>query len=115
MPTKTLRSFITGPIEINGTLEAFDGNVWHKLSGFSLVEENDVNMPEIDKVIFNPPATIVFFDDGSKTVVRCSPNDVFDREKGIALCVMKRAYGNTGRFNDIMRDNMTDLLVGVNK
>ena len=100
------------PTEFTGTLTITDVNkVFHKL----VLGEADANMPEIERVIFNPPATIVFFDDGSKTVVRCSPNDVFDREKGIALCVMKRAYGNTGRFNDILRDNMTDLLVGVSK
>jgi len=38
---------------------------------------------EIEKVIFNNPATIVFWTDGSKTVVKTSPNDKFDKEKGI--------------------------------
>ena len=57
----------------------------------------------IDKVIFNPPATVVYFGDGSKTVVRCSENDTFDKEKGFALALVKRACGNTGKFNDLFR------------
>ena len=41
------------------------------------------------KVIFNDSATIVYWPDGSKTVVKCSNGDVYDREKGFAMCVLK--------------------------
>ena len=40
-------------------------------------------MNVIKKVVFSHPATIVFWKDGTKTVVKTSPNDKFDREKGI--------------------------------
>lgn len=46
------------------------------------------------KVIFNPPATIVIWNDNTKTVVKCGPNDYYDPEKGLALCFMKRAFKN---------------------
>ena len=49
------------------------------------------------KVVFNPPATIVLWEDGTKTVVKCDPEDVFDEMKGMALCYMKKALGNTSR------------------
>lgn len=58
----------------------------------------------IEKVIFNDPATIVYWKDGDKTVVKCQDEDVFDPEKGLAMCFMKRALGNTGNFNDIFRE-----------
>lgn len=48
---------------------------------------------KVHKVIFNDPATIVFWSDGSKTVVKCGENDIFDPEKGIAMCCMKRLLG----------------------
>lgn len=48
----------------------------------------------IKRVIFNPPATIVFWSDGTKTVVKCSKNEVFDPEKGVAMAIAKRAQGN---------------------
>lgn len=54
--------------------------------------------PPISKVIFNPPATIVFWKDGSKTVVKCQYGDMFDPEKGLAMAFMKKAYGNTGKY-----------------
>ena len=53
------------------------------------------------KVIFNEPATIVLWGDGTKTVVKCSPNDTYDREKGLALCYMKKLYGNDNKFHKI--------------
>ena len=41
----------------------------------------------IKKVIFNDPATIVFWNDGSKTVVKCQEGDIFDPEKGLAMAI----------------------------
>lgn len=58
---------------------------------------------KIDKVIFNGPATIVFWCDGSKTVVKCGSNDVFDKEKGIAMCFVKKIYGNKGCYNNVFK------------
>ena len=49
----------------------------------------------IRKVIFNNPATIVFLDDDTKTVVKCGKRDTFDCEKGIAMAIAKKALGNT--------------------
>ena len=46
------------------------------------------------KAIFNPPATIVIWNDNTKTVVKCGPNDYHDPEKGLALCFMKRSFKN---------------------
>lgn len=60
-------------------------------------------IPEIKDVIFNYPETIVLWEDGTKTSVRCSQNDEYSKEVGLALCTMKKAFGNTGDFNDIFR------------
>lgn len=57
----------------------------------------------IKKVIFNDPATIVFWFDGTKTVVKCQNGEKFDKEKGLALCFMKKVRGNLGNFNNIFR------------
>lgn len=43
----------------------------------------------IRKVIFNPPATIVFWFDGSKTVVKARGDDEFDPETGLAMAISK--------------------------
>lgn len=58
---------------------------------------------EIKDVIFNDPATIVFWKDGTKTVVKAS-NEVYDPEKGLAMAIAKKAYGNQGNyFNKIKK------------
>lgn len=58
-------------------------------------------MDMIQKVIFNPPATIVFWRDGSKTVVKCGENDVFDPEKGLAMAISKRAFGDNRDYYEV--------------
>ena len=50
------------------------------------------------KVIFNYPATIVFWSDDTKTVVKCQGDDVFDPEKGLAMAYCKKMLGNKGNY-----------------
>lgn len=56
------------------------------------------NTAAIKDVIFAPPATIVYWSDGFKTVVKCSEKDVFDPEKGLAMAIAKRCGGNKGGY-----------------
>ena len=58
---------------------------------------------EIKKVIFNDPATIVFWTDNSKTVVKCGERDTYDPEKGLAMCIVKRFLGNKGNYYNELR------------
>lgn len=58
---------------------------------------------EPKKIIFNGPATIVFWKDGTKTVVKAE-NEAFDPEKGIAMAYLKKFLGNKGNyFNTIKK------------
>lgn len=59
--------------------------------------------PEIKNVIFNDPATIVFWEDGTKTVVKCQDGDEFDPEKGLAMAIVKKAYGNKSNYCNKMK------------
>lgn len=60
----------------------------------------------IDKVIFNPPATIVFWKDGTKTVVKCKEGEEFSEWAGIALCLAKKMYGPN--FHKIFKRHCSD-------
>ena len=64
--------------------------------------------PQMRKVIFNEPATIVIWDDGTKTVVKCGDRDVYDPEKGLALCFMKKMLGNTGRYYETVKKALAE-------
>lgn len=66
------------------------------------------NIPEVKKVIFNDPATIVYWKDGTKTVVKCQNGDDFDPEKGFAMAFLKKCWGNKGIFNDKLRKIMKE-------
>lgn len=56
------------------------------------------------RVIFNPPATIVFWNDGTKTVVKAQ-NEAFDWEKGLAMAICKKYLsGNKGRYYNVFRE-----------
>lgn len=50
--------------------------------------------PGIKKVIFNDPATIVLWDDGTKTVVKCSEGDTYSEWSGLAFCICKKLMGD---------------------
>ena len=50
------------------------------------------------RVIYNDPATIAFWSDGTKTVVKAQPGDIFDPEKGLAMVIAKKACGNKGNY-----------------
>ena len=65
--------------------------------------EYPVRKPEIDKVYFNNPYTIVIWKDGTKTMVKCQENDVYNPETGLALCISKKALGNTNKWYDVFK------------
>ena len=60
-------------------------------------------LPEIKNVKFNGPATIVFWADGTKTVVKCQDGDDYSKEVGLAMCIVKKVFGNTSKYNDIFK------------
>lgn len=55
-----------------------------------------IGMPRVRRVMFNKPATIAWFEDGSKTVAKSESGDPYDKETGLAICIAKRVLGNAG-------------------
>ena len=88
MPTNTPNDFIFKLIN-NG--------------GLIIRTRRQTNMRLIKKVIFNDPATIVFWSDGTKTVVKCGNNDAFDPEKGLAMAISKKFFDNMGYYYDVFK------------
>lgn len=62
-----------------------------------------ISKPQIKKVIFNNPATIVLWEDGTKTVVKRQKGERWDKEKGLAMAIVKKISGNKGNYNDIFK------------
>lgn len=64
--------------------------------------------PKVEKIIYNfkkpdKPATIVFFDDGQKVIVRCDA-DEFTREGGLAQCYLKKILGTRGNIKKLIEN-----------
>ena len=69
---------------------------------FSVFSDAVSSIPEIKSVIYSDPATIVFWEDGTKTVVKCK-NEKFDPEKGFAMAFSKKMLGNRGNYYNIFK------------
>lgn len=89
-----------GSVQMN--LELEDGRTFQFNPGDLLRDRQGdwriMTAASIKNVIFNPPATIVFWTDGGKTVVKCNAKDEFDPEKGLAMAIAKRCSGNSDDF-----------------
>lgn len=74
----------------------------NKIYGLGIVDTESVSckldVPHIIKVIFRNPATIVFWSDGTKTVVKVQGKERFNKEKGLAMAIAKKALGNKGNY-----------------
>lgn len=101
---------------INGSSYALD-EIARERTGFgsevvTFIKAHAVDRPdikceslfEIKKVIYSDPATIVIWTDGTKTVVKCQEDDIYDEQTGLLMCIAKKAYGNTGEFNNVLRE-----------
>ena len=66
-------------------------------------QKRENKIPEITKVIFNKPATIVFWADGTKTVVKSQGKEKYDKEKGLAMAISKKVFGNEGSYYDTFK------------
>lgn len=90
----------------------------------AVIEDKPIVKYGIEKVIFQNPATIVYWSDGTKTVVNCMDNvetkkkivngkevnvrkprwcDNYSKETGLAMAIAKKWAGNQGAYNDIFR------------
>lgn len=59
-------------------------------------------IPQIRNVIFNDPATIIFWMDGSKTVVKCMQGYEFDAYTGFMAAVCKKLFGSSSAVRKIV-------------
>ena len=78
----------------------YDGVIDSKQLFIDQIIKNAIN---IKKVIFNKPATIVIWSDNTKTVVKRQKGDRWNKEMGLAMCIIKRLFGNTGKYYEIFK------------
>jgi hypothetical protein len=55
-----------------------------------------------EKIIFNPPATICYFPDGTKTVAKCADDEEFVEEEGEMACIIKKLFSSRNSFKKLV-------------
>lgn len=96
----------------------------------AMIVDKPVGAYGIEKVLFQNPATIVFWSDGTKTVVNCMDNveikkkvvdgkevtirkpkkaDTYSKENGLAMAIVKKWAGNNGNYNNIFREFIPEM------
>ena len=73
-----------------------------------LVPAKTQYIPAIKNVYFNDPMTVVIWEDGTKTMVKCQDGDTYSEEVGLAVCISKKALGNKGNFNNVFKKWMPE-------
>ena len=83
--------------EINKTM--FDAlYAWGKAAGYINIDEFGRIEPK--KVIINDPATVVFFNDGTKAVAKAKDGDEYDPLFGIMACALRKTGKNRVRIDE---------------
>lgn len=89
------------------------------------ISKKEIGVYGIEKVLFQNPATIVYWTDGAKTVVNCMVDkaetkekivdgkkvtvrrarkcDTYSEEIGLAMAIVKKYFGNEGNYNNVFR------------
>ena len=83
---------------------ATTNTLWEKVNPH--LKKDKPALPEIDHVIFNNPATIVFWKDDTKTVVKANNGEPYDPEKGLAMAMVKKVSGNKGNYYNTIRKEL---------
>lgn len=57
----------------------------------------------VSYIYFNDPITVVFWEDGTKTIVKRDNRDTYDPEKALAMAFAKKALGNKGNYYNVFK------------
>lgn len=72
-----------------------------KMATIKVAKTKNFYSLNVSKIIFNPPATIVFWEDGTKTVVKCSAEDEFNEYYGFLAALGKKVYESNSQIKKL--------------
>lgn len=90
---------------IKGTIDRIWSSSYYNMSEINKIVFGDevfMRQPKIKNVIFNDPATIVYWEDHTKTVVKCE-GEKYDPEKGLTMAITKKMLGNKGNYYEVIK------------
>ena len=93
------------PVEVISIDQDNTNANWRTITEAALIHGAKRADSGIKEVYFNEfkATTCVLWKDGTKTIIKCQKGDVFDREKALALCYIKKTLGNKSSFNEVLK------------
>lgn len=85
------------PINMDTTTRKLLSDYWDLMHSPKKTTHRERDL--VERVVHNPPATIVFWKDKTKTVVKQQDGDVYDPEHGFMAACTKKLFGNDNQFN----------------
>lgn len=100
--------------DLEEQLESDTDKLFEMFEAYLGVKRKENAMMTPDRVLFSGPATIVFWPDGTKTVVKCAEGDdgIFDRKTAIMWCFMKKMFGTTSHVNKMLDELIRKAFFG---
>lgn len=80
-----------------------------------LIECINVKGKQRPHIIFNGAATIVFWADGTKTVVKCKEGTEYNAEEGLRWCIIKKLLGDSPEFWNFIKGAVPEDKADKNK
>lgn len=94
-------------INLNKLIEGFIDGMTEQASHLeNEFYKNQIDL--IDHVTFNGPATIIFFKDGTKTVLKCHDEDTYSIPTGFALALLKKILGGAA-YHKLCEEWLDDI------
>lgn len=78
-------------------------------------KESSYKAPSPKKIIRNGPVTVVFWDDGTKTLVRRNADSPDDPYVAFCAALAKKIYGNNTRVKKLITENTVEQKEKKNK
>ena len=64
-------------------------------------DQKNITIPTVKRIVYHDPATIVFWQDGTKTVVKCMDGEPFEKYAGFCAALAKKVFGSTSKAKKI--------------
>ena len=90
-----LQTDICKIVDSNAVIQAiFDQSDFNDLLGriHNGISTCLMGVPMIDRVVYNAPNTVVFWNDGTKTTVTATEGEEFNKEIGLAMAISKKYF-----------------------
>lgn len=65
-------------------------------------KRNQLPFPDVKRVIYNGPKTIILWADNTKTIVSCGEGETYDYYTGFCAAVVKKLFGSTSNAKKVL-------------